>query len=101
MLQLPDQVGSASAMAAAGLWFGTAQSLPFLFMTVMAGGVLALFVGLWSAIAISWEIEGDCAFPKKFGDKIRALKPNVPYGFAFAIGGIIAFKDTWWMHSFT
>jgi prepilin peptidase CpaA len=93
--------GDAKLMAAAGLWFGTTQSLPFLFMTVMAGGVLALIVGIWSAISISWEIEGDNKFTKSFGEKIRGLKPNVPYGFAFAIGGILAFKDSWWMQSFT
>ncbi len=93
--------GDAKLMAAAGLWFGTTQSVPFLFMTVMAGGVLALVVGIWSAISISWEIEGDTAFTASFGKKLRSLKPNVPYGFAFAIGGILAFKDTWWMHSLT
>lgn len=93
--------GDAKLMAAAGLWFGTSQSLPFLFMTVLAGGILAVVVGVWSALSLSWEIEGDNAFTKSFGQKIRSLKPNVPYGFAFAIGGILAFKDTWWMHSLT
>jgi prepilin peptidase CpaA len=91
--------GDAKLMAAAGLWFGTAQTLPFLFMTAMAGGLLAMLVGLWSVIAISWEIQGDNAITESFGKRIRGLKPNVPYGFALAIGGIIAFKDTWWMHS--
>lgn len=93
--------GDAKLMAAAGLWFGTTQSLPFLFMTVLAGGILAMVVGLWSAISLSWEIEGDNKYTVSFGQKLRSLKPNVPYGFAFAIGGILAFKDTWWMHSLT
>ena len=26
------------------------------------------------------------------------LKPNVPYGVAFAIGGFLAFPETWWMN---
>jgi prepilin peptidase CpaA len=91
--------GDAKLMAAAGLWFGTAQALPFLFMTALAGGLLAIVVGIWSAISLSWEIEGDNKFTKSFGAKLRSLKPNVPYGFAFAIGGILAFKDSWWMHN--
>ncbi len=89
--------GDAKLMAAAGLWFGTSQTLPFLFMTAMAGGILAILVGLWSIITIYWEIEGDGTFTENFGKQMRSLKPNVPYGLAFAIGGIIAFKDSWWM----
>jgi prepilin peptidase CpaA len=91
--------GDAKLMAAAGLWFGTSQTLPFLFMTAMAGGLLAIIVGIWSMISLSWEIQGDTKLTESLGKRIRGLKPNVPYGFAFALGGIIAFKDTWWMHS--
>jgi Flp pilus assembly protein protease CpaA len=71
--------------------------LPFLFMTALAGGVLALVVAFWSAFMLSWEIEGDNAPFATLGKKLRTLGPNVPYGFAFALGGIIAFKDSWWM----
>ncbi|MBG1233952.1 A24 family peptidase [Aestuariivirga litoralis] len=91
--------GDAKLMAAAGLWFGTASMLPFLFMTALAGGVLALAVAFWSAFMVTWEIEGDAAPFARLGQKLRALGPNVPYGFAFALGGIIAFKDTWWMNA--
>jgi prepilin peptidase CpaA len=90
--------GDSKLMAAAGLWFGTAKMLPFLFMTALAGGVLALVVAFWSAFMISWEIEGENAPLASLGKKLRLLGPNVPYGFAFALGGIIAFKDSWWMN---
>ena len=89
--------GDAKLMAAAGLWFGTAQTVPFLFMTAMAGGILAVCVGLWSMFNIYWEIEASGSFAENFGKQLRSLKPNVPYGFALAVGGIIAFKDSWWM----
>ena len=53
--------GDAKLMAAAGLWFGTSQTLPFLAGTAAAGGVLALVVGAWSMFLISWEIHvPDC-----------------------------------------
>jgi prepilin peptidase CpaA len=84
--------GDAKLMAAAGIWFGSAQALPFLIFTVMAGGVLALCVGLWSIISMSWEIH-DASWSKK----LLGLRPNVPYGYAFAIGAILAFPQSWWM----
>jgi prepilin peptidase CpaA len=90
--------GDAKLMAAAGLWFGTSQILPFLFMTAMAGGVLGFVIGIWSMTSISWEIHAENVDLGGVGKKLRALKPNVPYGLAFAIGGIIVFKDSWWMN---
>ena len=90
--------GDAKLMAAAGLWFGTSQILPFLFMTAMAGGILGLVIGFWSMTSISWEIHAENVDLGGVGKKLRALKPNVPYGLAFAIGGIIVFKDSWWMN---
>jgi prepilin peptidase CpaA len=84
--------GDAKLMAAAGIWFGSAQALPFLIFTAMAGGILALCVGLWSIISMSWEIR-DASWSKK----LLGLRPNVPYGYAFAIGAILAFPQSWWM----
>ncbi len=84
--------GDAKLMAAAGLWFGSTQALPFLAYTVIAGGILALCVGLWSFISMSLELH-DVAGTKK----MTSLKPSVPYGYAFAIGAILAFPNSWWM----
>lgn len=91
--------GDAKLMAAAGLWFGTAQTLPFLFMTAMAGGLLAIVVGMWSMASLHWDIHASDVKLGSVGKRILALKPNVPYGLAFAVGGIIAFRDSWWMHA--
>ena len=84
--------GDAKLMAAAGLWFGSAQALPFLAYTVIAGGILALCVGLWSVISMSLELHDE---PRS--KKLLSLKPSVPYGYAFAIGAILAFPKSWWM----
>lgn len=84
--------GDAKLLAAAGIWFGSSQALPFLVFTVMAGGVLALLVGMWSIISMSWELR-DGTWSKK----LSSLRPSVPYGYAFAIGAILAFPQSWWM----
>jgi prepilin peptidase CpaA len=84
--------GDAKLLAAAALWFGTAQALPFLVFTILAGGVLALLVGIWSMISMDWEIR-----EVSWSTKLRTLRPNVPYGYAFAIGAILAFPQSWWM----
>lgn len=84
--------GDAKLLAAAGLWFGSAQLVPFLVSTVLAGGLLAAGVAIWSFIAMSWEIHD---IP--LTSRIKQLKPNVPYGYAFAVGAILAFPQSWWM----
>jgi len=90
--------GDAKLMAAAGLWFGTAKVVPFLALTALTGGILAMFLGLWSTLMMSWELEGEGFVLARLGGKLRQLKPNIPYGFALALGGILAFKDTWWVN---
>lgn len=84
--------GDAKLLAAAGIWFGSSQALPFLVFTVLAGGVLALCVVLWSLISMYWDIH-----TASWVKKISGLRPKVPYGYAFAIGAIMAFPQSWWM----
>lgn len=84
--------GDAKLMAAAGLWFGWPHVMPFLVMTVFAGGLLAVCVIAWSAIAATSEIHG-----ATWTQRLKGLRPDVPYGFAFAAGAILAYPETWWM----
>ena len=84
--------GDAKLLAAAGLWLGWPDLIPFLVMTAFAGGMLALCVGLWSAINVASEIKDGSIFRR-----LGSIKPNVPYGYAFAIGAILAFPQSWWM----
>jgi prepilin peptidase CpaA len=84
--------GDAKLMAAAGLWFGTSQTVSFLFMTVLAGGVLTVVVVLWSYLSLWSEMEG-----KFWSSQMNKLKPKVPYGFAIAAGAILAYPQTWWV----
>jgi prepilin peptidase CpaA len=84
--------GDAKLMAAAGLWFGSSQSILFLTLTVFAGFFLALVVAGWSAFNL-WAELRDLSLRHKF----QQLKPQVPYGFALAVGAILTMPDSWWM----
>jgi prepilin peptidase CpaA len=84
--------GDAKLMAAAGLWFGWPAASAFLVYTAFAGGVLAIAVAVIASLHLELDIRGK--------SRLRAIidsKPNVPYGLAFAVGAILAFRDTWWM----
>jgi prepilin peptidase CpaA len=89
--------GDAKLMAAAGLWFGPMQqTASFLVFTVLAGGLLTLAVAGYAMFELWAEIK-----ELKFRQKLKHLKPKVPYGFALAVGAILAFPQTWWMQPIT
>jgi prepilin peptidase CpaA len=89
--------GDSKLMAAAGLWFGTAQTLPFLIMTALAGGLLAAGIMFWSVFMVMWDFHDPVA-GTVIDKGIRKMKPKLPYGFAFAVGAILAFPQSWWMN---
>jgi prepilin peptidase CpaA len=86
--------GDAKLLGAAALWFGWPDSMRFVVYTVLAGGVLALAVGMWSALQVDREVRGWTRFKSIF-----ELKPNVPYGVALAAGALLALPGTWLMQS--
>jgi prepilin peptidase CpaA len=85
--------GDAKLLAAAALWFGWPELAHFLIYTALAGGVLAAAVAIWSAVHMDQEIRGSTWIKRWMN-----VKPSVPYGVAFAVGGILAFPETWWMN---
>lgn len=93
--------GDAKLMAAAGLWFGTSQTMPFLIVTAMAGGAMAMAYGFWSIFVmmvdfhVSDKADGT---PRSFVTRLKQTMPQLPYGFALAVGAIIVFPQTWWVH---
>ena len=88
--------GDAKLMAAAGFWFGTGQTMSFLVMTALAGGALALVIAGWSFISLSWDMTGG-EKTLNIRQRMKQLSPKLPYGFALAVGAILAFPQTWWM----
>ena len=84
--------GDAKLFAAAGLWLGWPDLIPFLVLTAFAGGALALAVAAWSVLNTNSEIKDGSLF-RRFGK----IKPSVPYGYAFAVGAILTFPQSGWM----
>jgi prepilin peptidase CpaA len=84
--------GDAKLLAAAALWFSWPALAHFVIYTALAGGVLAAVVGFWSMLHIDQEVRGHTWIRRWLH-----IKPNVPYGVAFAAGGFLAFPETWWM----
>jgi prepilin peptidase CpaA len=89
--------GDSKLMAAAGLWFGTSQSLSFLIMTTISGGVLALAFMAWKQFMVMWELHRP-ELASAADHSLRQVKTKLPYGFALAVGAILAFPQTWWMN---
>jgi prepilin peptidase CpaA len=84
--------GDAKLLAAAGLWLGFPSVLPFLLFTALAGGVLAAGIGIWFMANMEAGMRSEL-----FRKALAPLAPEVPYGFALAVGAILTVPFTWWM----
>lgn len=85
--------GDAKLLAAAGLWLGPAALLPFLVFSVVAGGVMA------AAMAVHFMLDVEANLRRsRAADIFRSFQPQVPYGYAFAVGAILALPWSWWMN---
>jgi len=82
--------GDAKLFAAAALWLGWPSLMPFLAVTGLAGGALAVtLLGLRSPIMRGYVVNGPAWFA-------RLVEPeeNVPYGVAIAVGALVAFPGS-------
>ena len=84
--------GDAKLLAAAGLWIGWSSLLPFVLVTTIAGGVLAIFYKLWQLVRTEQEV-------RDFVWLRRVLRADLelPYGIAIAAGAVWVYSGTWWM----
>lgn len=82
--------GDAKLMAAAGLWLGPLPSVVFALFTTLCGGVLAAAIGCW------FMARGEIGMRSRTADRMLSrVAPDVPYGFAFAAGAILATPYSW------
>ena len=74
--------GDVKLMAVSGAWFDLDGGLLMVTCTLLAGGLLALFVLVLRMF--SW--------PEKIRDRVAVLRPGsgIPYGIAIAAGSLIA-----------
>jgi prepilin peptidase CpaA len=84
--------GDAKLLAAAGLWFGWPDAGPFLVVTALAGGVLAIAYKVGHMLKIEQEVR-DLGWAKRWLN----VNPDLPYGIAIAAGAVLVFPTTWWM----
>jgi len=84
--------GDAKLMSVAGLWLGFPVVLPFLLFAAIAGGILAVAIGLWAVVSLEARIRGD-----RLERAVTRLSPDLPYGFALAAGVILAVPFSRWM----
>lgn len=90
--------GDVKLLGALGLWLGLGSLGNFFQALAYAGLVQALLMSAWAYIIFSMEIRSDADSQIGLWSKLRTIKPNIPFGFAIALGGIVAFRDTWWLH---
>lgn len=73
--------GDGKLLAAGALWLGWSHLLTFLFITTLAGGVLAAAFMVWPALTARYHGKGRPVEPP----------PLLPYGIAIASGGLYTF----------
>lgn len=86
--------GDAKLFAAAALWMGWPQVVPFLIATALAGGVLAIVMKFWQAVRIEHEVK-NAAWLKQ----VIRTDLDLPYGVAIAVGCVATYPQTWWMQN--
>lgn len=82
--------GDAKLFAAAGLWLGWPAVIPFVMVTAIAGGALAvLLLAVRSSILQPLLTTG----PAWLG-RLATRGENVPYGVAICVGALVAFPQS-------
>jgi prepilin peptidase CpaA len=84
--------GDAKLMAAVGLWIGWSALLPFVIVTSLAGGALAILYKVGQLVQTDLEVR-DVAWLKR----VIRTDLKLPYGIAIATGALWVYSGTWWM----
>jgi len=81
--------GDAKLFAAAGLWLGPEAFAPFVLITALAGGLLALSL---LQLRADWA-RGFLPVGPGWIERLREPKGDAPYGVAIAVGALAAFPS--------
>jgi prepilin peptidase CpaA len=78
--------GDAKIMAAAALWFGWGGLAPFLLITTLGGGVLAVALVVFRRLPLPGFLASKACIRQ-----LHSENPGVPYGVAIAVAAFIVF----------
>ena len=81
--------GDAKFVAAASLWVGWGQALPYLLVASMFGGALTLLILFYRNMPLPGFL-----FRVNWIARLHDRKEGVPYGLALAAAGLLVFPDT-------
>jgi prepilin peptidase CpaA len=84
--------GDAKLASAATLWLGSDQTLPFLAVAALAGGILTLFLVSFRLVPLQVHL-GSIRWLRQLHDQ----QAGVPYGLALATGSLLLVPQTRWM----
>ena len=84
--------GDAKMLAAAGLWVGWSALLPFVLVTTLAGGALAIIYKFYELVRTEQEVRDFVWLRRVLGSNLQ-----LPYGIAIATGAVWVYSATWWM----
>jgi prepilin peptidase CpaA len=89
--------GDAKLIAAAALWLGPDQFLPYAFLVTLFGGILALAMLKYRSLDLlpGWLAK------QRWALRLHEQKCGLPYGIALGAAGLITFTDTIWFASLT
>jgi prepilin peptidase CpaA len=89
--------GDAKLLAAAALWLGPEQFLPYVFLVTLLGGLLALALLKYRGIVLL----PDWLIGQRWALRLHEQKGGLPYGIALGAAGLIMYPETIWFVNLT
>lgn len=83
--------GDAKLLAAAALWMGSEQFLPYLSLVALCGGVLALAILAYRRLALPQFL-----IRHQWAMRLHDSKTGIPYGLALAAAALWIYPSTKW-----
>ena len=83
--------GDAKLLAAIALWLGYNDLLPYLLWVAVAGGTLALLIGMARQVPLPRQLLGE-----PWAHRLHREGSGIPYGVALAAGVLMIYPDTTW-----
>lgn len=81
--------GDAKFVAAASLWIGWAQAMPYLLVATILGGGLTMLILFYRTMPLPASL-----FRVEWIARLHDRKEGVPYGLALAAAGLMIFPET-------